>query len=195
MHCGEGGALVLNDADLLHRAEVIREKGTNRSQFFRGQVDKYRWVDIGSSYLLADPLAAFLTAQLELFDQIQAPRLARMAAVRRTARRLGRARTASACRPSRHGCVHPAHMYYVLMPSHEHQQGLIAYLRERNITATFHYVPLHSAPAGEKYGRVGPGGCDVTDDISGRLVRLPLFSQLTEHEQDRVVEALLAYPL
>jgi dTDP-4-amino-4,6-dideoxygalactose transaminase len=194
VHCGEGGALVLNDADLLQRAEVIREKGTNRSQFFRGQVDKYRWVDIGSSYLLADPLAAFLTAQLELFDQIQAPRLA--AWQRYDELLTDWAATNGISRPTiPAGCVHPAHMYYVLMPSHEHQLGLIAYLRERNITATFHYVPLHSAPAGEKYGRVGPGGCAVTDDISGRLVRLPLFSQLTEHEQDRVVDGLLTYPL
>jgi dTDP-4-amino-4,6-dideoxygalactose transaminase len=194
VHCGEGGALVLNDADLLQRAEVIREKGTNRSQFFRGQVDKYRWVDIGSSYLLADPLAAFLTAQLELFDEIQAPRLALW---QRYHQKLADWAEANGIgRPSvPAGCVHPAHMYYVLMPSHEHQLGLIAHLRERNITAAFHYVPLHSAPAGEKYGRVGPGGCDVTDDVSGRLVRVPLFSQLTEHEQDRVVDGLLSYPL
>jgi dTDP-4-amino-4,6-dideoxygalactose transaminase len=194
VHCGEGGALVLNDADLLQRAEVIREKGTNRSQFFRGQVDKYRWVDIGSSYLLADPLAAFLTAQLELFDVIQAPRLA---AWQRYDEKLADWAEASGVgRPTvPEGCVHPAHMYYVMMPSHEHQVGLIAHMRERNITAVFHYVPLHSAPAGEKYGRVGPGGCDVTDDISGRLVRLPLFSQLTELEQDRVIDGLLSYPL
>jgi dTDP-4-amino-4,6-dideoxygalactose transaminase len=86
-------------------------------------------------------------------------------------------------------------MYYVLMPSHEHQLGLIDYLRERNITAAFHYMPLHSAPAGKKYGRVGPGGCDLTDDISSRLVRLPLFSLLTEDEQDRVVDGLFSYPL
>jgi dTDP-4-amino-4,6-dideoxygalactose transaminase len=86
-------------------------------------------------------------------------------------------------------------MYYVMMPSHDHQLGLIAHLRERNITATFHYVPLHSAPAGEKYGRVGPGGCAVTEDRSSRLVRLPLFSQLTEEEQDRVLDGLFSYPL
>jgi dTDP-4-amino-4,6-dideoxygalactose transaminase len=194
VHCGEGGALVLNDADLLQRAEVIREKGTNRSHFFRGQVDKYRWVDIGSSYLLADPLAAFLTAQLELFDVIQAPRIA--AWQRYDEKLTDWAEANGVGRPTvPEGCVHPAHMYYVLMPSHEHQRGLIAHMRERNITAVFHYVPLHSAPAGEKYGRVGPGGCDVTDDISGRLVRLPLFSQLTEHEQDRVIDGLLSYPL
>jgi dTDP-4-amino-4,6-dideoxygalactose transaminase len=192
VHCGEGGALVVNDIDLLHRAEIIREKGTNRSAFFRGQVDKYRWVDIGSSYLPADPLAAFLTAQLERFDQIQAPRYAIW---ERYERELADWTAA-------HGiggptvpddCVHPAHMYYLLMPTHEHQLGLISHLRERNITAPFHYVPLHSAPAGERYGRVGPGGCEVTERISGQLVRLPLFSQLTEEEQTRVIDALLSY--
>jgi dTDP-4-amino-4,6-dideoxygalactose transaminase len=86
-------------------------------------------------------------------------------------------------------------MYYLLMPTHEHQLGLIAHLRERNITAPFHYVPLHSAPAGERYGRVGPGGCEVTERISGQLVRLPLFSQLTEEEQTRVIDGLLSYPI
>lgn len=194
VHCGEGGALVVNDADLLHRAEIIREKGTNRSQFFRGQVDKYRWVDIGSSYLPADPLAAFLTAQLERFDQIQAPRHAIWQ--RYDEELAGWAGDHGVGVPSvPDECVHPAHMYYLLMPSHEHQLGLIAHLRERNITAPFHYVPLHSAPAGEKYGRVGPGGCEVTERISGRLVRLPLFSQLTEEEQTRVIDGLLSYPI
>jgi dTDP-4-amino-4,6-dideoxygalactose transaminase len=194
VHCGEGGALVVNDTDLLHRAEIIREKGTNRSQFFRGQVDKYRWVDIGSSYLPADPLAAFLTAQLERFDQIQAPRLAiwdryeREVADWAAAHGIGVPTVPAEC-------VHPAHMYYLLMPTHEHQLGLIAHLRERNITAPFHYVPLHSAPAGERFGRVGPGGCEVTERISGQLVRLPLFSQLTEEEQTRVIDGLLSYPI
>jgi dTDP-4-amino-4,6-dideoxygalactose transaminase len=194
VHCGEGGALVLNDADLLARAEVIREKGTNRSQFFRGQVDKYRWIDIGSSYLPADPLAAFLTAQLERFDEIQAPRVSIWQQYDE-----GLADWADSHGVSRptvpEGCVHPAHMYYLLMPSHEHQLGLIAHLRERNITAAFHYVPLHSAPAGEKYGRLGPGGCEVTDRVSAELVRLPLFTQLTPDEQARVIDGVLSYPL
>jgi dTDP-4-amino-4,6-dideoxygalactose transaminase len=194
VHCGEGGALVVNDTDLLERAEIIREKGTNRSQFFRGQVDKYRWVDIGSSYLPADPLAAFLTAQLERFDEIQAPRLTIW---QRYDEELSGWAAA-------HGigvpvvpaeCVHPAHVYYLVMPSHEHQAGLIAHLGERNITAPFHYVPLHSSPAGQKYGRVGPEGCAVTDRVSESLVRLPLFSQLTDTEQGRVIDGLLSYRL
>jgi dTDP-4-amino-4,6-dideoxygalactose transaminase len=194
VHCGEGGALVVNDTDLLHRAEIIREKGTNRSQFFRGQVDKYRWVDIGSSYLPADPLAAFLTAQLERFDQIQAPRLAIWDRYEREVADWAAAHGVGVPTVPAE-CVHPAHMYYLLMPTHEHQLGLIAHLRERNITAPFHYVPLHSAPAGERFGRVGPGGCEVTERISGQLVRLPLFSQLTEEEQTRVIDGLLSYPI
>lgn len=194
VHCGEGGALVVNDAELLARAEIIREKGTNRSQFFRGQVDKYRWVDIGSSYLPADPLAAFLTAQLERFDQIQAPRLAIW---QRYADELSgwAAEHGVAVPVVPAGCEHPAHVFFLLMPSHEHQRGLIAHLRERDIIAPFHYVPLHSSPAGEKYGRVGPGGCAVTDRVSESMVRLPLFTQLTEVEQDRVIDGVLSYRL
>ncbi|WP_433014260.1 dTDP-4-amino-4,6-dideoxygalactose transaminase [Kribbella sp. CA-294648] len=194
VHCGEGGALVLNDAGLVARAEVIREKGTNRSQFFRGQVDKYSWVDIGSSYLPADPLAAFLTAQLEQFDRIQQPRhtiwdrydeeLAGWAASRGVG-----VPTVPA------ECVHTAHLYYLVMPAPADQQGLIAHLRELNISAPFHYVPLHSSPAGERYGRVAPGGCEVTEQVSSRLVRLPLFSQLTEDEQTRVIDGVLSYNL
>lgn len=194
VHCGEGGALVLNDTDLLARAEVIREKGTNRSQFFRGQVDKYRWVDVGSSYLPADPLAAFLTAQLEQFDKIQAPRHAiwqrydEELAVWAASRGVGVPAVPAEC-------VHPAHMYYLLMPSHEDQQGIIAHLRELNISAPFHYLPLHSSPAGERYGRVGPGGCEVTEQVSGRLVRLPLYSELTSDEQARVIAGAISYNL
>jgi dTDP-4-amino-4,6-dideoxygalactose transaminase len=192
VHCGEGGALVVNDADLLARAEIIREKGTNRSQFFRGQVDKYRWVDIGSSYLPADPLAAFLTAQLERFEEIQAPRLTIWQRYDdELSAWAGSNGVGVPVVPAE--CVHPAHVYHLVMPSHEHQAGLIAHLRERNITAPFHYVPLHSSPAGERYGRVGPEGCPVTDRVSESLVRLPLFSPLTGEEQTRVIDGVLSY--
>jgi dTDP-4-amino-4,6-dideoxygalactose transaminase len=194
VHCGEGGALIVNDADVLARAEIIREKGTNRSQFFRGQVDKYRWVDIGSSYLPADPLAAFLTAQLERFDEIQAPRIA--AWQRYDEALSGWARSSGVGTPVvPMGCVHPAHVYFLVMPSHEHQLGMIAHLKSLGITAPFHYLPLHSSPAGERFGRVGPGGCAVTDRVSGSLVRLPLFTQLTAGEQARVVDGVLSYSL
>jgi dTDP-4-amino-4,6-dideoxygalactose transaminase len=192
VHCGEGGALIVNDQDLMTRAEIIREKGTNRSQFFRGQVDKYRWVDIGSSYLPADPLAAFLTGQLERFDEIQAPRL--VAWQRYHEALADWAATHGVGLPVvPEGCLHPAHVYYLVMPSHEHQLGLIAHLSERKITAPFHYVPLHSSPAGRRYGRVGPGGCGVTERVSDALVRLPLFTQLTGPEQDRVIDGVLSY--
>jgi dTDP-4-amino-4,6-dideoxygalactose transaminase len=192
VHCGEGGALVVNDTDLLERAEIIREKGTNRSQFFRGQVDKYRWVDIGSSYLPADPLAAFLTAQLERFEEIQAPRLTIWQRYdEELSAWAGSNGVGVPVVPTE--CVHPAHVYHLVMPSHEHQAGLIAHLRERNITAPFHYVPLHSSPAGQRYGRVGPEGCPVTDRVSDALVRLPLFSPLTSEEQARVIDGVLSY--
>ncbi len=192
VHCGEGGALICNTEDLLARAEIIREKGTNRSQFFRGQVDKYRWVDIGSSYLPADPLAAFLTGQLERFEDIQAPRQAIWTSYDESLR--GWAAEHGVRTPVvPDGCVHPAHVYFLVMPSHEHQQGLIRHLRERGIVAPFHYLPLHSSPAGQKYGRVAPGGCPVTDQVSEGLVRLPLFTQLTESELARVVDGVTSY--
>ncbi len=192
VHCGEGGALVCNDPDVLARAEIIREKGTNRSQFFRGQVDKYRWVDIGSSYLPADPLAAFLTGQLEHFDEIQAPRRAAWSAYHE----------ALADWADRHdvrrpvvpeGREHPAHVYFLVLPSHEHQAGMISHLKQLGITAPFHYMPLHSSPAGIKYGRVAASGCPVTDRVSESLVRLPLFTQITESELARVVDGVTSY--
>jgi dTDP-4-amino-4,6-dideoxygalactose transaminase len=193
VQCGEGGALVLNDAALLERAEIIREKGTNRSQFFRGMVDKYRWVDIGSSYLPSDLLAAMLTAQLEGFAGIQQQRHAVWSAYHE--RLAGWAGEHDVTRPTVPAeCAHPAHLYYLLMPAFEHQQGLIAHLKEHGVQATFHYVPLDSAPAGERYGRAAGDGCPVTEDVSARLVRLPLFAGMTDAELDRVVAAVRSYP-
>jgi dTDP-4-amino-4,6-dideoxygalactose transaminase len=192
IQCGEGGALVFNEPAYAGRAEIIREKGTNRSQFFRGMVDKYRWVDIGSSYLPSDLLAAFLTAQLEAFGEIQRRRhriwdtyhreLANWAAEQGVAQPTVPA-----------GCVQPAHLYYLLLPDLDRRQGLLRHLAEREILGTFHYQPLHSAPAGVKYGRTGPGGCPVTDDIADRLVRLPLFAGMTDEDLRRIVDAVLAY--
>jgi dTDP-4-amino-4,6-dideoxygalactose transaminase len=192
IQCGEGGALVLNDAALVERAEIIREKGTNRSQFFRGMVDKYRWVDFGSSYLPSDLLAAFLTAQLENFADIQRQRHEVWSAYRdRLADWAAEAGIVTPTLPA--GAEHPAHLYYVLMPSFADQQGLLAHLKERAVVGTFHYIPLHSAPAGQKYGRVAPGGCPVTEDVSARLVRLPLFAGTTPAELDRVIDAVTSY--
>ncbi|HET6213514.1 MAG TPA: dTDP-4-amino-4,6-dideoxygalactose transaminase [Micromonosporaceae bacterium] len=192
VQCGEGGALLFNDLEYFHRAEIIREKGTNRSQFFRGQVDKYRWIDIGSSYLPSELLAAFLTAQLEAFGAIQKKRHAIWNAYHERlsdwAAGNGVARpTVPADR------VQPAHLYFLLLPDLDNRQGLIRHLAGRGVQGTFHYQPLHSAPAGEQYGRVGPSGCPVTVDVADRLIRLPMFAGMTEDELDRVVDGVRSY--
>jgi len=186
--CGEGGAVVINDPALVERAEILREKGTNRSRFLRGQVDKYTWVDIGSSYLMSDILAAFLQAQLEQAACITAKRrrvweyyaahLADWAASHEV--RLP-------CVPPH--CEHPYHMFYLLLPSLEVRQRLIEELRQFGILSVFHYVPLHSSPMGLRSGS-GPGQCPVTEQVSDRLLRLPFYNDLTECEQAEVVDAI-----
>ena len=189
--CGEGGALVINDPALLERAEIIREKGTNRSRFFRGQVDKYTWVDVGSSYLPSEILAAYLYGQLEQREKVQARR-----------RRIWDAYAArlagwSAERGIRlpvvpDGCGHPAHMFYLLARSLDERQALIAHLKERGIASVFHYLPLHLSDMGKRFGG-HPGDCPVTEDIADRLLRLPLYYELSDAEQDRVISALEAF--
>ncbi|MEV8633537.1 dTDP-4-amino-4,6-dideoxygalactose transaminase [Streptosporangium sp. NPDC051023] len=192
VQCGEGGALLVNDADLVTRAEIIREKGTDRSRFFRGQVDKYRWVDIGSSYLPSDVLAAQLTSQLESFDGIQALRHAVWHAYHeRLADWAAENGVSQPVLPE--GCAHPAHLYYLLLPDLRNRQAFVAHLAERGVQATFHYQPLHTAPAGTRYGRTAPGGCPVTEQVADRLVRLPLFAGLDEAGVTRVAEAVLTY--
>lgn len=185
---GEGGALFVNDERFLERAQIVREKGTNRASFFRGEVDKYTWVDIGSSYLPGEIIAAFLWAQLEEADSITARRIelwnryhARLEACERS----GRIR-----RPViPPGCQHNAHMYYVLLPSAEHRTRLIARLRARDIGAVFHYVPLHSSPAGRRFGRaVGP--MENTDLISSRLLRLPLWLGMEAEVADAIAREI-----
>jgi dTDP-4-amino-4,6-dideoxygalactose transaminase len=176
---GEGGALLVNDQSLSDRAEIIREKGTNRSRFFRGQIDKYTWVDIGSSYLPSELTAAFLLAQLEDLEAITRRRLAiwdRYHAWAEPFERAGILR-----RPRMPGyCKHNGHMYYLLLRSLAHRQAFIAALKASDVMAVFHYVPLHSTPAGERFGRSN-GPLQVTDDISDRLVRLPLWSGIEPH--------------
>ncbi|MEV6867976.1 dTDP-4-amino-4,6-dideoxygalactose transaminase [Streptosporangium subroseum] len=192
VQCGEGGALLLNDPELAERAEIIREKGTDRSRFFRGQVDKYRWVDIGSSYLPSDVLAAQLTAQLEAFDGIQSARQAVWHAYHREL--AGWAADNGVRRPVvPEGCAHPAHLYYLLMPDLDSRQAFIAHLAARGVQAAFHYQPLHAAPAGLRYGRTAPGGCPVTEEVADRLVRLPLFADLGEAALAQVIDAVLTY--
>ncbi len=184
---GEGGALLINDERLIERAEIIREKGTNRSQFFRGEVDKYTWVDIGSSYLPSDIIAAFLWAQLERSEAINAERLAiwhryheRFADLERRERVRRPILPVETC--------HNAHMYYLLLPDLDSRTRVLGALKEQGIGAVFHYVPLHSAPAGLKYGRVS-GSMSVTDDIANRLVRLPLWPGMA-NDVDTVCEAV-----
>ncbi len=186
--CGEGGAIVINDAALVARAEIVREKGTNRSRMFRGEVDRYTWVDLGSSYLPPDILAAFLYAQLEARDRIQAHRhrLWQTYAGELAAwadERGARLPVVPA------GCEHPAHLFYVLMPSLDARERLIADLKRREINAVFHYLPLHLSEMGRRFGSRA-GDCPVTEDVSDRLVRLPLSNGLTPAEQQTVIAAL-----
>ncbi|MGA2852716.1 MAG: dTDP-4-amino-4,6-dideoxygalactose transaminase [Verrucomicrobiota bacterium] len=184
--CGEGGALLVNDERLIERAEIIREKGTNRSRFFRGQVDKYTWVDIGSSYVVADILAAFLFGQLEQCPAIQDRRRAIWeqydAGLRDWCATWG---VRQPVVPAH--CEQPFHMYYLLLPSLEKRQALITYLRERGIQSVFHYLPLHLSDMGRQFGGQS-GQCPVTEDVSDRLLRLPFYNTLDEATQARVIE-------
>lgn len=188
---GEGGALIINDRALLERAEIIREKGTNRSRFFRGEVDKYTWVDIGSSYLPSDILCAFLLAQLEQGDCIIQQRMEIWDYYHQAFAALERQGTLR--RPMIPAdCQHNAHIYYLLIESLETRTALMAHLKRQGIQSTFHYVPLHSAPAGLKYGR-SSGSLPITEDLSERLLRLPLGAAMTMAEANSVVEAVLEF--
>ena len=184
---GEGGALLINDARFIERAEIIREKGTNRSQFFRGQVDKYTWVDIGSSFLPGELVAAFLAAQMEEADAITARRLDIWNAYHE--RLAGVASRTAIRRPIvPEDCGHNAHMYYLLLPNLEARTEFITSLKKRGATALFHYVPLHSSPAGLRLARAH-GDLQVTTDVSERLVRLPLWMGL-ESELPELIAAI-----
>jgi len=189
--CGEGGALVVSDPQFVERALIIREKGTNRSQFFRGQVDKYTWVDLGSSYLPSDLLAAFLFAQLEARHEIQKKR-------RRVWEyywhHLGEWAQENKVKlpfiPPE--CEQAYHMFYLLLPSLECRQALISHLKTQGILSVFHYVPLHLSEMGRKFSAVA-GDSPITEDVSCRLLRLPFYNDLTEGEQARVVAAITGF--
>lgn len=186
--CGEGGALLINDPAYNERAEIIREKGTNRSKFFRGQVDKYTWVDVGSSYLMSDVLAAFLFAQLEVWPSIQARR--RLIWERYANELSDWSRTNDVRLPIvPDHCEQAYHMFYLLLPSLAARHALIAHLAAQGILAVFHYLPLHLSKFGLRYGGK-PGDLPVTEDISDRLLRLPFFCALTDADQERVIEAV-----
>ena len=189
--CGEGGALLINDAALVERAEIIREKGTNRSRFFRGQVDKYTWVDMGSSYLPSDILAAFLLGQLEQRGKIQAHRRKVWEFYQAHLQDWARAHEVQLPYIPPY-CEQSYHMYHMLLPTLEIRQGLIAYLRRQGIESVFHYLPLHLSEMGRRFGGK-PGDCPVTERASDQLVRLPFHNAITEEELGRVVEAIQAY--
>lgn len=184
---GEGGALLINNPRFSGRAEIIREKGTNRSQFFRGQIDKYTWVDLGSSYLPSELIAAFLWAQFQEASAITSRRLALWDRYHQAFAPLQAAgRLLRPCLVERTG--HNAHMYYLLLADLEDRTMFISSLKEQGVQAVFHYIPLHHAPAGERYGRVS-GNLHHTEVLSDRLVRLPLWPGL-EHHQERVIDAV-----
>ena len=191
VHCGEGGALLINDPALVERAEIVREKGTNRSRFFRGQVDKYTWVDLGSSYLPSDLLAAFLLAQLENAEQIQAKR-----------RRIWHYyKLHLSAWAESHGirlphvppyCDQAYHLFYLLMPSLPERQRLIAGLKERGILSVFHYLPLHLSPMGLRCGEP-LAACPVTETVSDRLLRLPFYNDIIEADLARIVGTIIDF--
>jgi dTDP-4-amino-4,6-dideoxygalactose transaminase len=189
--CGEGGALVINDTRYLERAEILREKGTNRSRFFRGQIDKYGWIDVGSSYLPSDLLAAFLLAQLESRDRIQAHRRKVWEAYRSGLAQW--AETARAGLPHIPAdCQQAYHLFYLLLSSPTERQALIHDLKGRGVSAVFHYLPLHLSPMGQKLGGK-PGDCPVTERVSDRLLRLPLYNDLGPDEQASVIDGIKAF--
>ena len=189
--CGEGGALLLNDPRWVERAEILREKGTNRKRFFRGLVDRYTWVDVGSSFLPSDLLAAFLLAQFERKDAVLEARRRIFDRYQRELGPWGRAsRTTLPSIPADR--QQSFHMFYLLLPTPGARTGLLAHLKKRDILAVFHYQPLHLSEMGRKLGGK-PGECPVAEDVSDRLVRLPFYNDLSEADQGRVIEAVASF--
>lgn len=186
--CGEGGALLINDPRFIERAEIIREKGTNRSRFFRGQVDKYTWMDMGSSYLPSDILAAFLYAQLETRKTIQEKRGKIWLNYFDHLKEWAQEKHVKLPFVPAH-CEQPYHMFYMLMPSLEERQALISHLKRRGILSIFHYLPLHLSDMGNRFGG-RKGDCPVTEELSDRLLRLPFYIELSEDHQTRIISSI-----
>jgi len=186
--CGEGGALLINDPTYIDRAEIVREKGTDRSRFFRGQVDKYSWVDIGSSYVLSDMLAAFLYAQLEARELIQGKRRRIWQYYAEHLREWAQENGVRLPVVPEH-CLQAFHMFYLLMPSLEARQSLIRRLKGKGILAVFHYLPLHLSAMGRGFGG-REGDCPVAEDVSDRLLRLPFYNDLSEDDLSWIVKAI-----
>ncbi|MGH2360241.1 MAG: dTDP-4-amino-4,6-dideoxygalactose transaminase [bacterium] len=189
---GEGGALLVNDERYLERAEIIREKGTNRAQFFRGEVDKYTWVDIGSSYLPSELVGAFLWAQLERAAGINTRRMKLCAAYRAGLDALARRGLIALPQPEPAGIKGNGHLFHILLKDVATRGALIERLKARGIHSVFHYVPLHSSPAGRKFGRAA-GPMTVTEGVSERLLRLPLYYGLTETEVAGIAAAIVEF--
>jgi dTDP-4-amino-4,6-dideoxygalactose transaminase len=189
--CGEGGALVINDPGLVARAEVLRDKGTNRRRFLRGEVDKYTWLDVGSSYVPSDMLAAFLFAQLEKRDLVQSSRK-RIWVRYREALSLWAERRGVVLPEVPPECGHAWHLFHLLLPSLDERNAFIEHMRSNGVQTIFHYLPLHISPMGQQLGgRVGD--CPITESVSDRLARLPFYASLTESDQTHVIETVLAF--
>ena len=188
---GEGGALCINDPELVERAEIIRDKGTNRSRFLKGLVDKYTWVEVGSSYVPSEICSAFLCAQLELMDEISERRRKIFETYWERLDPL-RAEGLLEIPQIPEECRTNFHLFFVLLPDPKARDGLLAHLRERDIHAVFHYVPLHTSPMGRTFG-CDDGTLPVTEDLSARLVRLPFFHGITEEEQMRVIDGVTEF--
>jgi dTDP-4-amino-4,6-dideoxygalactose transaminase len=191
--CGEGGALLINDSKYIERAEIIREKGTDRSRFFRGEIEKYTWLDIGSSYLPSEILAAFLYAQLEVRETIQARR--KQIWEYYYEQLTDWASDAEVQLPSvPEHCEQPFHMFYLLMPSLEKRRAMIDHLNAQEINSVFHYQPLHLSMMGRQFGGKA-GDCPVAEDVSDRLLRLPFYNDMEKADQARVVNALMSHSM
>jgi dTDP-4-amino-4,6-dideoxygalactose transaminase len=188
VHCGEGGALIVNDESLIEKAEIVQEKGTDRARFFRGEVDKYTWRDKGSSYLLSEVAAAFLCAQLEHLDEVTTERRGIWATYHEAFAQLEFRELVRRPIVPDH-CAHSGHLYYLLLSEAHLRDGFIEALHTRGVQAVFHYVPLHSSPAGRRLGRTA-GTLSVTDDGSSRLVRLPMWSGLGTRRAVHVIDAV-----
>jgi dTDP-4-amino-4,6-dideoxygalactose transaminase len=187
VHCGEGGAVLIGNPELRERAEIMREKGTNRSKFLRGQVDKYSWVDWGSSYLPSELNAAVLDSQLDSFDVIQARRFDIWNAYQAGLADWAVSSGVSLMDPP--AGIHAAHVFFMVMPSEAARDAALAHTREHGVVSTFHYVPLHSSAAGQKYGRTA-GSLAKTDTFSGRLLRLPLWPGMSEAQVSKVIDTM-----
>ena len=189
--CGEGGALLINDESYAERAEIIREKGTNRARFFRGQVDKYSWVDVGSSYVMSDVLAAFLFGQLEVWPGIQARRRQIWERYHATLTPWAQAHGIRQPIVPAH-CEQAWHMYYLILPSLSVRQKLIAHLTALGVAGVFHYLPLHLSEYAARWGGKA-GDCPVTERMSDCLLRLPFYNSMTDEDQSRVIKAVLQH--